>query len=156
VRGKQREGCWGEFEACVAYLVHAAKPAVLGRERHASRIVATVLRTTQGGHQPGRHGIIARLDGIRDNEFTGRCADLHLGACVRDTREGSKDDSFHRRRRRKSRVLCPSALGGPVVGNSAEATILALIAKKEIAHCEMTLGKTAILRMNLFACLDLT
>lgn len=37
-----------------------------------------------------------------------------------------------------------------------EATILALIAKKEIAHCEMTLGKTAILRMNLFACLDLT
>jgi hypothetical protein len=32
-----------------------------------------------------------------------------------------------------------------------EATILALIAKKEIAHCEMTLGKTAILRMNLFA-----
>jgi hypothetical protein len=110
--------------------------------------VATVLRTTQGGHQPGRHGIIARLDGIRDNEFTGRCADLHLGACVRDTREGSKDDSFHRRRRRKSRVLCPSALGGPVVGNSK---ILALIAKKEIAHCEMTLGKTAILRMNLFA-----
>ena len=148
MRGKQREGCWGEFEARVAYLVHAAKPAVLGRERHASRIVATVLRTTQGGHQPGRHGIIARLDGIRDNEFTGRCADLHLGACVRDTREGSKDDSFHRRRRRKSRVLCPSALGGPVVGNSK---ILALIAKKEIAHCEMTLGKTAILRMNLFA-----
>ena len=96
MRGKQREGCWREFEARVAYLVHAAKPAVLGRERHASRIVATVLRTTQGGHQPGRHGIIARLDGIRDNEFTGRCADLHLGACVRDTREGSKDESFHR------------------------------------------------------------
>lgn len=117
--------------------------------------MATVLRTTQGGHQPGRHGIIARLDGIRDNEFTGRCADLHLGACVRDTREGSKDDSFHRRRRRKSRVLRPSALGGPV-GRKLEAIILALIAKKEMAHCEMTLGKTAILRMNLFACLDLT
>lgn len=96
MRGKQRECCWREFEARVAYLVHAAKPAVLGRERHASRIVATVWRTTQGGHQPGRHGIIARLDGIRDNEFTGRCADLHLGACVRDTREGSKDVSFHR------------------------------------------------------------
>jgi hypothetical protein len=90
VRGKQREGCWREFEARVAYLVHAAKPAVLGRERHASRIVATVWRTTQGGHQPGRHGIIARLDGIRDNEFTGRCADLHLGACVRDTPDGGR------------------------------------------------------------------